>query len=283
MKIGVIGYGVVGGATAEVLRRLGNDTRVTDASDFRVQAARGDGFAVLDQSEAFDVLFLCVPEREVEDALAEAPASPVTVIRSTVPPGTTERLSAETGLALTFMPEFLREATALWDALNPHMVVIGTNDQGTAATLRGLFEPLQAPILVTDPTTAEMVKLSLNGYLHTLVSYWNEIHLICERLGISSHRVAKIADQDPRVSSYGAGLHGKPVDGRCLPKDLDQLIALARAGGLNPDLLKSARDVNRKIATGPAARERNGHHDGALATSQVTAGRHHTAVDGRRR
>ena len=280
MNVGIIGYGVVGTATAEVVRRLGHAVLVADTRRERVEAARDDGLAPLDGSEAVEILFLCVPEAHLSEALASVPESPITVIRSTVPPGTTDQLSADFHRPLVFMPEFLREATALRDALNPHLILIGSDDEREAETLRRLFEPLLAPVVVTSPATAEMVKLALNGYLHTLVSYWNEIHLICERLGIPSHVIGKIAARDPRVSSYGAGMHGRPVNGRCLPKDLAQLIALAEGLGLVPDLLKSAERVNREVSAHQAPLRRDGHAPQPLPMPQVARVSRGSSLDG---
>jgi UDP-glucose 6-dehydrogenase len=104
-----------------------------------------------------------------------------------------------------------------------------------------------------------MVKLSMNAYLHTLISFWNEIHLMCEQMGIPSHLVGKLCSQDPRVASYGAAMHGNPAGGRCLPKDIAQLIEFAKTIDYSADLLKSVQQVNHKVeAKKPVAR--NGHH-----------------------
>src|SRR2546428_12637854 len=89
MNIGVIGYGVVGRATAETLRRLGHTVSVADIDGDRVKAAGDDGCGRLRWNACADVLFVCVPEDTLRQALVAAPESRITVIRSTVPPGTT--------------------------------------------------------------------------------------------------------------------------------------------------------------------------------------------------
>ena len=116
MIVGVVGYGVVGRATAEVLRRLGHTLRVSDTDRDQMEAASAEGYRSLKRDTRVSVLFLCVPERNLREALLSAPTSSITVIRATVQPGTTEGLSKELGRPLAYMPEFLREATTLRDS-----------------------------------------------------------------------------------------------------------------------------------------------------------------------
>lgn len=250
MDTGVIGYGVTGGATAELLRRLGHKVLVTDTNPTANERAQADGYQLFEHNTKLDVIFLCVPETEVEGAVGQMPGCPLIVIRSSVPPGTTDRLSELLGLPLAHMPEFLKESTALWDVLNPNFILIGSRNQGHCDTLTKLFEPLLVPVITVSPPTSEMVKLTLNSYLHTLISFWNEIHLICERTEISSYQVGRICNQDPRVAAYGANLHGRPAGGRCLPKDLTQLISLSKDLEHEPDLLKAVQQVNLKLSEG---------------------------------
>jgi len=117
-------------------------------------------------------------------------------------------------------------------------------------------------VIQVTPPVAEMVKLTMNSYLHTLISFWNEIHLICEQIGVPSHLVGKLASQDPRVPSYGATMHGLPAGGRCLPKDIEQLIQFANQVNYSADLLKSVQQVNHKLAAKNAAPVSNGNGNG---------------------
>ncbi|MBI4312070.1 MAG: UDP-glucose/GDP-mannose dehydrogenase family protein [Chloroflexi bacterium] len=254
MLTGVIGYGVLGSATAQVLSRLGHKVAVRDTNPSRMQAAFSEGHQNLDDAGRVVALFICVPEGNLFDAVSDLPSSPLTVIRSTVTPGTTERLSEAFGRTFIYMPEFLREATSLWDALNPSFILIGCKNDEEGQAVARLFSPLLAPIILVPRSTAEMVKLTLNAYLHTLVSFWNEMHMICEEAGIASHVVGKICAQDPRVSPYGATMHGKPVGGRCLPKDLAQLIAFAEEVGHTPGLLYALQEANRQVEKAKIAR-----------------------------
>ncbi len=244
---GVIGYGPVGRATAEVMRRLGHKVVVNDTESARLEEAYSQGHHYLEKDLKVDILFVCVPETKVLDTLLSVPHGAITVIRSTVPPGTTDGLSERFGHPLVHMPEFLREATALRDVLNPRFILIGSHNQEDSRYLARVFAPLLVPIIMVAPSTSEMVKLVLNAYLHTLVSFWNEVHLLSNSAGLNSYVIGKLCRQDPRVSSYGATVHGQPVGGRCLPKDLVQLIAFAEGKGYVPELLGAVQKMNDRI------------------------------------
>ncbi len=258
MIVGVIGYGVVGTATCEVLKRLGHTVLVKDTDPVRIERAYSRGCGALNQDVEPESVFICVPEGNVREALASAPCSPITVLRSTVPPGTTERLSAETGRPLVFLPETLREATPIWDAMSPPFMLIGCQDKELGGIVAEIFAPLMVPYALVPSTIAEMVKLALNAHFHTLISFWNEIHLICELIGVPSHVVGVLCSLDPRVSTYGARMHGDPAGGTCLPKDLRQLIAFAEDKGYAPMLLKSVQRIN-EIVRWEGEEARNGH------------------------
>ena len=247
MKVGVTGYGVVGSATADVLRRLGHTVVLHDVDPRAQEEAASHGCGPRHEATDVAIDFVCVPETRLEEALTHLPDSPIAVIRSTVPPGTTERLSEKLGRSFAYMPEFLRQATAQWDALNPPFVLIGSFDREQGATLAELFAPLMVQVVQVTPPVAEMVKLSLNAYLHTLISFWNEIHLICEQIGLPSHLFGKLCAQDPRVVPYGATMHGAPVGGGCLPKDLAQLVAFARDVDYSAGLLAEVQRVNERL------------------------------------
>ena len=242
MLIQIVGAGVVGRATGKGFARFGHRVIFCDTDEEKLEPLRHE-FETTTEPKNADVHFVCVPEGEVESAverLRNLVMKPhlkhtivgdltvtyqfgLVVIRSTAPPGTAKRIS-ETGMHVCSNPEFLREAVAEYEFLNPRMVVIGECCPRHGDVLERLYRPFRAPIVRTDPTTAEMAKLAVNCHLAYLISFWNEVHLICERLGVNSHEVGAIASLDPRVSPYGARMHGRPFGGRCLPKDLDQML-----------------------------------------------------------
>jgi len=145
-------------------------------------------------------------------------------------------------------PEFLREKTAFEDVLHPSVVVIGQCCQEHAGLLKQLYSPLKCPIVITQPNVSETVKVTLNSYLATLISFWNEINKFALDFGIDTREVAEIVKLNPRVSSYGTEFFGAPFGGKCLPKDLDQLINACHKAGLNPQLLEAIRDYNRTLS-----------------------------------
>lgn len=247
MIVGVVGYGAVGVATAEVMRRLGHEVAVGDANPGRFEAARSEGYRALGDDAEPDVVFICVPEAHVLDALLSVPLGAITAIRSTVPPGTTDEMSARFGRQMAHVPAFLREVTALWDTINPPFTLIGCRSRENGQRLAELFAPLLAPVQIVTPPTSEMVKLVLNAYLHTLVSFWNEVHLLSNLVGVESHVIGKLCALDERVALYGATLHGKPAGGHCLPKDLVQLITYAEENGYAPDLLRAVQQMNHRL------------------------------------
>lgn len=80
-----------------------------------------------------------------------------------------------------------------------------------------------------------------------MISFWNEIHELCRKLGVETSRIAEVVKLDPRVSSYEADFFGRPFSGKCLPKDLDTIISVFKRSELNPMLLKAIREVNSSL------------------------------------
>jgi UDPglucose 6-dehydrogenase len=149
-------------------------------------------------------------------------------------------------------PEFLREGSAVWDALNPDRVVIGVEADAAAAEMRRLYDPLLAqcrargrevPFVVTDRASAEMIKYAANAFLATKISFINEIANICERVGADVKEVATGIGLDGRVGTgfLNAGLGW---GGSCFPKDLASLIHTAGEYEYRPILLEAVRSVN---------------------------------------
>lgn len=246
MEINVIGSGVTGYATAETLRRLGHVVRICDVNPDRQHDMEGMGFLPLSPGKG-QVTFFCVPEWNIREALAGAPPQGIWVVRSTTKPGDIAAMQECFGHHIVHLPEFLREATALADAMSPDRIVIGECCEGHGAVVEGIFSPLLAPLVRVDTHTSEMIKLVSNAHLSTLISFWNEVHAICDAAQINSTLVGKIVSLDPRISTYGAVLHGRPFGGFCLPKDLDTIIAAGQELHIQPLLLESVREVNTQL------------------------------------
>jgi len=245
VKIEVIGYkGVVGGATYELFTRLGYGPHGTD---------KGDPYSLA------DFYFICVPEEVVGEVVGSLKRhilgvwdkgkllgwKPLIVIRSSVTPGTSKGLW-DKSIHICHNPEFLREAIALQDEFSPARVVIGQCCEEHGKLLKDLYGPLRVPIAITDSTTSELAKLASNNYLSTVISYWNTIEEIAKRIGVSGHQVGMITSMDPRISHYGARFHNK-YGGKCLPKDVRQLIGLSESIGYDPVLIKAVEEVNSSL------------------------------------
>jgi UDP-glucose 6-dehydrogenase len=245
-SIQVIGLGTVGVVHARVLENLGCDVYGYDPF-LKETPANCVTFSANAPFLDCSITFICTMECQVEDAVRKLAASGyegLIVIKSSVVPKTTETLMAKYGVHICHNPEFIRERTALRDASRPDFVVIGQCCEEHGQQLRTLYKPLNSRIIMVDPTTSETAKLHVNAYLALMISYWNQVHLLAQKLGISSADLAEIVTADKRISKHGTKWFGESFDGKCLPKDLVHLIGAYRAEGINPIILEAVREVN---------------------------------------
>ncbi|MBI3313335.1 MAG: UDP-glucose/GDP-mannose dehydrogenase family protein [Candidatus Omnitrophica bacterium] len=140
-------------------------------------------------------------------------------------------------------PEFLREGSAIRDFLKPDRVVIGVSSAKAEKMLRKLYEPLKAPILVTDIKSAEIIKHAANSFLATKISFINVVARICDVVGADVEKVAQGMGLDPRIghSFLKAGIG---FGGFCFPKDLSAFLHRAEKLGIGFDILKDVLAVN---------------------------------------
>ncbi len=201
--------------------------------------------------------------RDVGRALRGTADYKVVVMKSTVVPGTTEKVvqpllerhsgkKVGAGFGLCMNPEFLQEGSALKDSLEPSRVVVGSIDRRSGDLLMRLHAPIKAEKIRTDLTSAEMIKYASNTFLATKISYANEIANMCYLFGIDSEPVLRAAGLDPRIGR----LFLKPglgYGGSCLPKDVKALKERARKQGYKSRLL-AALDAINEAQPGEAVR-----------------------------
>jgi len=154
-------------------------------------------------------------------------------------------------------PEFLREGSAVYDTFNPDRIVLGGNSEKAITMMQDLYLPLvtrefaedkslpKVPVVVTDLSSAEMIKYAANSFLATKISFINEVANICDRVGADVTQVAKGIGLDSRIG-------GKFLDagigwgGSCFPKDVSALVHTADDYNYDSELLKAAINVNQR-------------------------------------
>jgi nucleotide sugar dehydrogenase len=255
MRIGVIGLGHVGHSV--VTQFSGHDVVTYDILDRTPYPSEA--------LASCDVAMICVdtPARHdgsadvsrVEAALAQLPCRTV-LLRSTVPPGTTERLTQLTGKDICFWPEYVGETHYLggsWEqfAARDPFVILG----GEAAIRRRMIDLLQPTFgpqvrfFQCSSREAELVKYMENSYFAAKITFVNEFRLLSERLGVDWHTVREGWLLDPRVERDHsvAFADQRGFDGKCLPKDLAAILRVAEDSGLQLKMLEAVQDANRDM------------------------------------
>jgi UDPglucose 6-dehydrogenase len=206
--------------------------------------------------------YLCVPTPQgldgaadlsyLEAAAAEiAPVLPndsVVVNKSTVPVGSTRvvaRVLGRSDVAVVSNPEFLREGTAVADFLNPDRVVIGSRDQEAAIRVAALYSRITAPIMVTDPVSAETIKYASNAFLASKLSFVNAIATLCEAVGADVNDVVLGMGYDSRIGREFLR-PGPGWGGSCFPKDTKALARIAEDAGYDFSFLNEVLAVNEE-------------------------------------
>jgi UDPglucose 6-dehydrogenase len=209
-----------------------------------------------------DFVYLCVPTPQSQDGSADlsyiqaaaAEIGPVlkseaiVLNKSTVPVGSThvvEEALQRDDVSVVSNPEFLREGSAVHDFLHPDRIVIGCDDETTAGRVAALFEGIQAPMIVTDPASAETIKYASNAFLATKVSFANAIANLCEAVGADVRDVVLGMGYDKRIG-FEFLRPGPGWGGSCFPKDTRALIRIAEDAGYELSLLRGVIELNEK-------------------------------------
>ena len=198
----------------------------------------------------------------IEWVMKKQPTGGIILVKSTVPPGTGVRL-CETLLGddvsrYVSNPEFLREGRAIEDWFHPDRILLGGTGEAID-TIKCLYKGIEAPYVITDVTSAEMIKYAANAFLATKISFINEIAALCDRLGATIDDVSSGIALDPRIGPAFLEA-GVGYGGSCFPKDVRALDQLAMTNDHNFELLRSVITVNNRQRLLPlyALRERFG-------------------------
>jgi len=210
-----------------------------------------------------EVIFICVgtPSREdgsidmsyFKEAISEIAkvidSYKVIVDKSTVPVGTADWVKAEIKkyykgeFSVVSNPEFLREGSALKDFLEPDRIVIGVEDERSKEIMLDIYSKIDAPKVITDIRSAEMIKYAANAFLAMKISFINEIANVCEGVGADVKKVAEGIGLDKRIGPYFLNA-GIGYGGSCFPKDIDGLLMIANDYNYDFKLLKAVAEVN---------------------------------------
>jgi UDPglucose 6-dehydrogenase len=222
-----------------------------------------------------EFIFLCLPTPRgangradlsfingvVDELAAGAGEGSLFVIKSTVPPGTAvalrKRLADKGSQArIVSHPEFLREGRAVDDFLGPDRIVVGAFDASDARRVTDLYGTIDSPLVVTDPTSAEMIKYGSNSYLAARLTFANTLANLCEAVGADILDVIKGMGFDHRIGPYFLN-PGPGYGGSCFPKDTAALIGVAEDAGYDYKLLKAVieadADQGRRVVAKVAA------------------------------
>ncbi len=191
------------------------------------------------------------------------PKGCIVMMKSTVPPGTGVRLKEsllyDAHYEYVSNPEFLREGQAVYDWFHPDRIVVGGAGSKSIDVIRELYDGIDAPYVITDVTSAEMIKYAANAFLATKISFINEIATLCDRLGATIDDVSNGIALDSRIGSSFLKA-GVGYGGSCFPKDVRALDQVALTNDHNFELLRSVINVNNRQRLLPyyALRERLG-------------------------
>lgn len=207
-----------------------------------------------------DLSMIASAAKSIGIALRKSERYHVLAVKSTVPPGTTDLVvksvvqkystkgsmsstNPSVNIGFVMNPEFLREGLAVQDFMKPDRIVVGCSDSKAGDFFVDVYKGLEAPLIRTSLTAAEMIKYTSNAFLATKISFSNEIGNICKGLGIDVYEVMKGVGLDHRINPHflnaGAGFGGS-----CFPKDVSALIHIAENIGEDPVLLKSVMEIN---------------------------------------
>lgn len=276
----IVGSGIVGSATGKGFARKGHDVTFVDINPQAIERLNGEGFKAISYSDVdwnqIDIVMVAVSTpsvgdgivldyiesacRDIGKGLGKSSNRISVVVRSTVPPTTTERRltpileqasgkKAGVDFGVAMNPEFLRQVSHEQDFFRPWITILGSSDRTTAEILDEIYQPFGALTVRCTPTEAEMIKYVNNCYNAVKISYFNEIAAICKELNIDANligsAVARSAESmwNPLYGTRG----GVPYGGACLPKDTVAFMQFARENGFEHLMLEATIATNNNL------------------------------------
>ena len=260
MQIGIVGQGYVGSAVREVFSKHYE----TNTFDLNGKCNCTDIEDLVDKS---DIIFVCVPTPMKKDGSCDTSivegvvneiddvdiTDKIVAIKSTIPPGTTNRLNKKCkNVSVIFNPEFLTEANFIDDFKNQNRIIIG-GERPSTTKLRQVYSLVfpNAKIVKTGSITAEMVKYFTNTFLATKVSFANEMKQICDELKIDYDKVVEYSTYDERLGKSHWAVPGPDghygFGGSCFPKDLNAILDVCRQLGVPAKTLYGAWETNLRV------------------------------------
>ena len=265
MNIGIIGQGFVGTAVKEGLKKF------HEIDTFDLDETKRDVDYIEDIIDRNNIIFVCLPTPMKKDgscdisiventvmeldnlALTRQCSNRIVVIKSTIPPGTTEMLNEECEhIQVVFNPEFLTEANFIEDFKNQDRIIIG-GPRPASTKVRQLFYKAfpKAHIIKTHSTIAEMVKYLTNTFLATKVSFANEMKMLCDFFNVDYDKVVEYSTYDERLGKSHWSVPGPDgklgFGGSCFPKDINALISIADKWEIPANVLMAAWETNLDV------------------------------------
>lgn len=251
-KVGVVGGGVVGGA---MQRLCGPQTVVYDPHKPELAGHR-------DEIDGCDVVFVCVPtpmaadggcDTSIVEEVVSWVRAPLLILRSTVAPGTTDRLRAKYRKRIVFQPEYLGETAAhvFGDMAEREFVVLGgtTEDVSRAADVYKNFYNSYVRFYLCDAVTAEVAKYMENAFYAVKVTFVNEFYDVARAHGVDFNVLREIWLADPRISRDHTFVYpdDRGFGGKCLPKDCNAIVRSCLDRGYAPRLMQATLEINERL------------------------------------